>query len=74
MNKLTEDATMIAHIKGTLIQFLKNLPLTEAKNEELLKIIFSMMEFTQTEIQDLYNNRVNIKVNSKSSGNKTGNS
>lgn len=65
---------MIAHIKGTLIQFLKNLPLTEAKNEELLKIIFSMMEFTPTEIQDLYNNRVNVKVNSKSTGNKTGNS
>ena len=29
LEKLKEDATMIAHIKGTLIQFLKNLPLTE---------------------------------------------
>ena len=61
-----EEATMIAHIKGTLIQFLKNLPLTDAKNEELLKIIYSMMEFTPNEITELYNQRVNVKVNSKS--------
>lgn len=63
--KNDEEATMIAHIKGTLIQFLKNLPLTDAKNEELLKIIYSMMEFTPNEITELYNQRVNVKVNSK---------
>jgi hypothetical protein len=49
-----EETTMIAHIKGTLIQFLKNLPLTDPKNEELLKIIYSMMEFTPNEISELY--------------------
>ena len=56
---------MIAHIKGTLIQFLKNLPLTDPKNEELLKIIYSMMEFTPNEISELYSQRANAKVNSK---------
>lgn len=56
---------MISHIKGTLIQFLKNIPLTDSKNEELLKIIYSMMEFTPTEMTELYNNRVAVKVNSK---------
>lgn len=44
---------------------MKNLPLTEPKNEELLKIIYSMMEFTPNEINELYNNRVNVKVNPK---------
>ena len=63
--KNDDDSTVIAHIKGTLIQFLKNLPLTEQKNEELLKIIYSMMEFTPDEINELYNQRVNVKVNSK---------
>ena len=63
--KNEDDVTVIAHIKGTLIQFLKNLPLTEQKNEELLKIIYSMMEFTPDEINELYNQRVNVKVNSK---------
>jgi len=33
-----------------------------------------MMEFTPNEIQELYNNRANLKVNTKSTGNKTGNS
>jgi hypothetical protein len=56
---------VISHIKGTLIQFLKNIPLTEAKNEELLKIIYSMMEFSTNEINELYNMRVTVKVNSK---------
>ena len=60
-----DESTVIAHIKGTLIQFLKNLPLTDLKNEELLKIIYSMMEFTTDEINELYNQRVNVKVNSK---------
>jgi hypothetical protein len=60
-----EETTMIAHIKGTLIQFLKNLPLTDPKNEELLKIIYSMMEFNANEINDLYSQRLNVKVNSK---------
>ena len=63
--KNEDEQTVIAHIKGTLIQFLKNLPLTEQKNEELLKIIYSMMEFTPEEINELYNQRVNVKVNSK---------
>ena len=44
------EASVIDHIKGTLIQFLKNTPLTEKNNEELLAIVFSMMEFSKEEI------------------------
>ncbi len=39
----------LKHIKGTLLQFLKNCPFTDRNNEELLSIIFSMMEFTPEE-------------------------
>jgi hypothetical protein len=45
-----DDSTAIQHIKGTLIQFLKSTPLTEKQNEELLKIIYSMMEFSPAEV------------------------
>ena len=47
------DASVIGHIKGTLIQFLKNTPLTEKNNEELLAIVFKMMEFTKEEIAEI---------------------
>ena len=41
---------MIPHIKVTLIQFLRNVPDTGRQNEDLLTIIFNMMDFTNTEI------------------------
>ena len=63
--KESKDRDIIAYYKGKLIQFLKNLPLTDPKNEELLKIIYSMMEFTPNEISELYSQRANAKVNSK---------
>ena len=63
---LEEDtATTISHIKGTLIQFLKTTPFTEKQNEELLKIVFSMMEFSPTEITELQNARMLLKGNNK---------
>ena len=40
----------LPHIKVTLIQFLRNVPLTDRQNEDLLTIIFSMMEFSDTEM------------------------
>ena len=40
----------IAHIKGTLIQFLKKVPFTEKTNEDLLTPIFGMMDFSPNEI------------------------
>ena len=43
----------LKHIKGTLLQFLKNCPLTDRNNEELLAIVFSMMEFTKEEIAEV---------------------
>ena len=59
-----EDEATIAHIKGTLIQFLKLTPLTENKNEELLKIIYSMMDFTPPEINELQASRMVLKGSS----------
>ena len=52
----------LPHIKVTLIQFLRNVPLTDRQNEDLLTIIFSMMEFSDTEMQELKIARLNIRV------------
>ena len=43
-------SSVIPHIKVTLIQFLRNVPDTGRQNEDLLTIIFNMMDFTNTEI------------------------
>ena len=51
----------IAHIKGTLIQFLKKAPFTEKTNEDLLMPIFGMMEFSPNEIQELKIARINLQ-------------
>ena len=53
---------MIPHIKVTLIQFLRNVSLTDRQNEDLLTIIFNMMEFTEVEIQELKLARINLKM------------
>ena len=37
--KESKDRDIIAYYKGKLIQFLKNVQLTDLKNEELIKII-----------------------------------
>lgn len=52
---------LIEHIKGTLIQYLKNVPLTDAANEALLKIIFSMMSFTDADVVELNLSRMVLK-------------
>ena len=59
------DSMMIANIKGSLIQFLKNTPITDKQNEDLLKVIYSMMEFTKEEITELANNRMSLKGGKK---------
>ena len=51
----------IAHIKGTLIQFLKKVPFTEKTNEDLLTPIFGMMDFSPNEIQELKIARINLQ-------------
>lgn len=43
-------SSLIPHIKVTLIQFLRNVAITDRQNEDLLTIIFNMMEFTNVEI------------------------
>ena len=55
-----EEGTVIAHIKGTLFQFLKKCPLTEKTNEDLLNPIYGMMEFSPNEIQELKIARINM--------------
>lgn len=37
---------LLNHVKGTLITYLKKTPIIEVSNEMLLKIIYSMMNFT----------------------------
>jgi hypothetical protein len=51
------EAGMLKHIKGTLLQFLKNCPVTDRNNEELLQIVFSMMEFSREEVTEVQNIR-----------------
>ena len=46
----------------TLIQFLRNVAITDRQNEDLLNIIFNMMEFTDVEITDLKMSRTAIKM------------
>jgi hypothetical protein len=48
-----EGAGLINHIKGTLLLFLKNCPVTDRNNEDLLSIVFKMMEFTRDEITEV---------------------
>ena len=59
---------MIQHIKGTLIQFLKNTPVTDRNNEGLLTVIFSMMEFQKEEIEEVQEHRRRQRCASQSSG------
>lgn len=46
----------------TLIQFLRNVAITDRQNEDLLTIIFNMMDFTDIEITDLKMSRMAIKM------------
>jgi len=55
------DASVIEHIKGNLIQFLKNTPMTEQGNEQLLEVVFKMMEFKPKEIQEVKTVRKSLK-------------
>ena len=57
-----DGGSLIPHIKVTLIQFLRNVPFTDRQNEDLLTIIFNMMEFTDVEITDVKMSRTAIKM------------
>lgn len=60
-----DDHHLLDHVKGTLIQYLKLTPLTDKANEELLKIIFSMMKVTSAESNELLNARMVLKGSNK---------
>eukprot|EP00347_Sterkiella_histriomuscorum_P017443 403349352 len=51
------EKAMFDNIKGTLIQFLKNCPLTDKNNEILLDIVFEMMEFSDNQILEINDKR-----------------
>jgi hypothetical protein len=64
-NDGSDESATIAHIKGNLTVFLKHTPLTDTKNEEMLRIVFSMMEFTKQEIEELKTTRSALKLNAQ---------
>ena len=49
-------------MKGTLITYLKKTPIVDLQNEILLKIIYSMMEFTKPEISDIQQAREELPI------------
>ena len=53
---------ILQHVKGTLIMYLKKTPVVDLGNEMLLKIIFSMMHFTERDIADLKEAREELPV------------
>ena len=52
----------LQHVKGTLSTYLKKTPIVDLSNEMLLKIIFSMMEFTKADISDIQAAREELPV------------
>lgn len=44
---------ILEHVKSTLALYLRKVPIIEASNETMLKIMFSMLKFTPEEISDL---------------------
>lgn len=41
------------HIKSTLVMFLKKTPTVDKANEQLLNIVFSMLNLTKQEIEEV---------------------
>ncbi|CDW85154.1 UNKNOWN [Stylonychia lemnae] len=52
-NSSINDKALFENVKGTLIPFLKNCPMTDKNNEVILEIIFDMMEFTEAQIAEV---------------------
>lgn len=49
----------LMHIKGTLITFLQHTPYTDQANEAILSVVYSMLNFEQSEIQQIEATRKN---------------
>lgn len=60
-NEEGDPENLIPHIKATLYQFLRNIPLSERSNEDLLTIIYNMMDFSVQEIQELKLIRISLR-------------
>lgn len=52
----------LEHVKGTLTMYLKKVPIIDVNNEMLLKILYSMMNFSKDEIQRLQETREELPV------------
>jgi len=48
-----ENDENILHIKGTLMSFLQNCPPTNRDNESILSVVYSMLEFSPTEVKQI---------------------
>ena len=57
---------IIENVKGTLMTFLKNCPITDKNNESLLTVIYSMMGFSKEEMLDVNTHRSKGKSTSQS--------
>lgn len=58
----SEYRSILEHVKSTLALYLRKVPIIEASNETMLKIMFSMLKFTPEEVSDLEAARKQLPV------------
>lgn len=52
----------IDHVKDILLKFLKETPMTNESNEQLLMIVFSMLYMTKSQIDEIQKSRKDISA------------
>lgn len=62
---ISVDENPLEHIKGILSQFLRNVPFIDKQHEDLLNVIFNMLNYTETEIQELKISRMGVRLQTK---------
>ena len=55
------NSETLMNIKGTLLQFLKNVPFSDKNNEILLSVVFDMLHMTTQEIKSIKEERSALK-------------
>jgi hypothetical protein len=56
------NISTLEHIKANLIQYLRRNPIIDFNNEVILKVVYSMMNFTKAEIERLELERADLPV------------
>ena len=51
----------LKHVRSIMIQFLSKLPFTTKENEDILPVIFSMLNFTREDIDQITQSRAKLK-------------